>query len=148
MTATNAFSGEYTALKGVESVKAVFDVRTGNPTFAASMLDLAHNTFKDKNITAVTKKPKFVVVFSGPAAKLISTKRTGFSPEEQRTLKHMAESITKMAKDGIKLEVCDLAVKVFDVEPSSILPEIKHVGNGWISLIGYQAKGYSLVTAY
>jgi len=28
------------------------------------------------------------------------------------------------------------------------LPEIKHVSNGWISLIGYQAKGYSLVPAY
>jgi intracellular sulfur oxidation DsrE/DsrF family protein len=50
-----------------------------------------------------------------------------------------------MAKDGIKLEICLFAVKVFGMESSTILPEIKQVGNGWISLIGYEAKGYSLV---
>ena len=50
-----------------------------------------------------------------------------------------------MAKDGIQFEICLIAVKVFGVEPSSILPEIKQVGNGWISLIGYEARGYALV---
>ena len=50
-----------------------------------------------------------------------------------------------MTKDGIKFESCLIAAKLLGVEPSSILPEIKQVGNGWISLIGYQARGYSLV---
>ena len=50
-----------------------------------------------------------------------------------------------MTKDGITLEACLVAAKGFGVEPSSILPEIKQVGNGWISLIGYEAKGYSMV---
>ena len=148
VAASNAFSGEYNALKGVESIKAVFDIRSGNPQFTASMLNLVHNTYKDKNITAVTKKPVFVVVFSGPASKLISTNRAGFSPEEQKILTKIADTISKMSKDGIRLEVCSLAVHVFGVDASSILPEIKHVSNGWISLIGYQAKGYSLVPAY
>jgi hypothetical protein len=39
-------------------------------------------------------------------------------------------------------------VKVFGVEPTSILAEIEQVGNGWISEIGYQARGYSLVPVY
>jgi intracellular sulfur oxidation DsrE/DsrF family protein len=50
-----------------------------------------------------------------------------------------------MAKDGVKFEICLIAVKYAGIEPSSILPEIKQVGNGWISVIGYQARGYSLV---
>ena len=50
-----------------------------------------------------------------------------------------------MAKDGVSFEACLVAAKAFGIEPSSILPEIKQVGNGWISLIGYEAKGYSLV---
>jgi len=37
---------------------------------------------------------------------------------------------------------------VFGVDTASILPEIKHVPNGWISLIAYQAKGYSIVPVY
>ena len=64
---------------------------------------------------------------------------------DQRILDEYASTISAMAKDGIKFEICLIAVKVFGVEPSSILPEIKQVGNGWISVIGYQARGYSLV---
>jgi intracellular sulfur oxidation DsrE/DsrF family protein len=53
-----------------------------------------------------------------------------------------------MSKNGIKLEICLIAAKVFNVDPASVLPEIKRVGNGWISMIGYQAQGYSLVPVY
>ena len=53
-----------------------------------------------------------------------------------------------MVKSGIRLEICLVAAQVFGVDPGSVLPEIKQVGNGWISLIGYQARGYSLVPAY
>ena len=53
-----------------------------------------------------------------------------------------------MSKDGVKLEICLFAAEVFGVDPASVLPEIKRVGNGWISLIGYQSKGYALVPAY
>jgi hypothetical protein len=37
---------------------------------------------------------------------------------------------------------------MFKVDPATILPEIKHEENGVISLIGYQAKGFSLVPVY
>ena len=76
----NGFCEEYEALKGLRSVKAVFDVRIGNPKSAALNLQLIHNTFKDKAITSITKEPVFVVVFIGPSVKLISKNRDGFSP--------------------------------------------------------------------
>jgi len=50
-----------------------------------------------------------------------------------------------MSKAGMRVQGCLSAVKVFGVEPTSILPEIKQVGDGWLSEIGYQARGYSLV---
>jgi hypothetical protein len=46
------------------------------------------------------------------------------------------------------LEICLVAAQVFGVDPASILPGIKHVPNGWISLIGYEVKDNSLVPAY
>jgi hypothetical protein len=49
---------------------------------------------------------------------------------------------------AILLKLIRYAYKVFGVDPASILPEIKHVPNLWISLIGYQAKGYSPVPVY
>ncbi|MBP1731273.1 MAG: hypothetical protein H6Q55_1702 [Deltaproteobacteria bacterium] len=146
--AANGFCEEYEGLKGLKSIKAVFDVRVGNPQGAATVLKLVHETFKDKNIAAVTKKPAFVVIFIGPSVKLISKNREGFPSEQQKALDEIAATFSGMAKDGIKLEICLVAAKLFGVDPASVLPGIKHVGNGWISLIGYQAKGYSLVPAY
>ena len=138
----------YEALAGVKSIKAIFDVRDSNVKSAAVHIKLIHDTYKDKSIMAVSKKPSFIVAFMGPSVKLISMNKQGFSMEDQKSMDEIAQTVQAMSKDGIKLEVCDFAAKVFGVDPASILPEIKHVPNGWVSLIGYQARGYSLVPAY
>ncbi len=148
VSAVDVFSAEYKPLEGVKSVKAVFDVRVGTPKNALGLLKLIHSTFQDKNIRSVTDKPKFAVVILGPAVRLVSKDRKGFSPEDQKTLASIADTIKTMSKDGIELEICMIAAHVFHVQASSILPEIKQVGNGWISLIGYQAQGYSLIPVY
>jgi intracellular sulfur oxidation DsrE/DsrF family protein len=51
-----------------------------------------------------------------------------------------------MKKAGVKLEVCLYAVKALNVDPDTIMPEVDKVGNGFISVVGYQAQGYSVVT--
>jgi intracellular sulfur oxidation DsrE/DsrF family protein len=144
----SGFCQEYESLKGLKSVKVVFDFRISNPASAALHLKLLHDTCKDKNIMAVTKSPAFVVIFSGPSVKLISKKREGFSSEEQKQLDEIARTVAEMTKDGIRIEICLFASKVFGVDPASVLPGIKHVPNGWVSLIGYEAHGYSSVPAY
>ena len=137
---------EYKSMKGLKSVKAVFDEREGDPKSAALHLKVIHQTYKE--LAAMKKSPVFVLVFIGPAVKLISKNREGFSPENQKSLDEIADTISAMAKDGIELEICLVAAKAFNVDPASVLPEIKRVGNGWISEIGYQAQGYSLVPVY
>ena len=137
---------EYKAMKGIKSVKAVFDEREGDPKSAALHLKVIHQTYKE--LAAMKKSPVFVLVFIGPAVKLISKNREGVSPENKKSLDEIADTISAMAKDGIELEICLVAAKAFNVDPASVLPEIKRVGNGWISEIGYQAQGYSLVPVY
>jgi len=137
---------QYQSLKGVESAKVVFDERESNPQTAVVHLKLLHQTFKD--LKAMNNNPVFVVIFSGPSVKLISKNKEGFSPEDQKSLDEVANTLSEMSKDGITLEMCLVAAKVFNVDPASVLPEIKRVGNGWISMIGYQAQGYSLVPVY
>ncbi len=148
ITAGVSYGEGYKALDGLTSVKAVFDFRAGNPKSAAMQLDMIYKITHDKSIMAVTDKPEFAVVFIGPAVKLVSKTREGFSPEDQTILADIAGTVSKMAKEGVRLEICLVAAKVMGVDPSSILPEIAGVENGWISLIGYQAKGYSIVPAY
>ena len=117
-----------------------------NPKSAVLHLNVIRQTYDE--LTAMKKNPALVLVFSGPSVKLISKNREGFSPEERKSLDEIANIISAMSKDGIKLEICLIAAKVFNVDPASVLPEIKKVGNGWISIIGYEAQGYSLVPVY
>jgi intracellular sulfur oxidation DsrE/DsrF family protein len=145
VTVENSSSEEYGTLKGLKSIKAVFDFGLGNPQGALISLQVIQQTFKDKNMWVSGKKPEIAVIFVGPSVKLVSKSRSGFKEEDQKTLDEIAGKITEMAKDGINFEICLIAMKILGVEPSSILPEIKQVGNGWISLIGHEAKGYHLV---
>ncbi|MBI5665631.1 MAG: DsrE family protein [Nitrospirae bacterium] len=148
ITAGASYGEGYKALDGLKSVKAVFDFRAGNPKGAAMQLDMIYKILHDKSITTVTEKPEFAVVFIGPSVKLISKTREGFPPEELKSLDEIAATVSRMAKEGVRLEICLAAAKIMGVDPSSILPEIARVENGWISLIGYQAKDYSIVPAY
>jgi len=141
-----ASAEEYHAMKGVDSANAIFDMRDGIPKSAAVHMQLILDTYKE--LGAMKKKPDFVVVFMASAVKLISSNRSEFSSEDQKYLKEIADTISKMCAAGIRLEVCLFAVKYFGVEPASISSRIKQVGNGWISEIGYQGKGYRLVPVY
>ena len=145
---TLGWGEEYEALQGLTSINAVFDVRISNPKSAALHLKVLYDTCKDKSIMAATKKPAFAVIFSGPSVKLMTKNKEGFSPEEQKSLDEIANTISIMAKDGIRMEICLVAANIFGVDPGSFLPGLKPVPNGWVSLIGYEAKGYSLVPAY
>ncbi|MDH4027348.1 MAG: DsrE family protein [Nitrospirota bacterium] len=148
INAVSVSAEEYAALQGLKSVKAVFDVRAGSFNSAAAQLGMIHKIYKDSSVRKVTGNPEFVLVFIGPSVRLVSTATEGLSAEEKATAAKLAGTIKEMAKDGIKLEICMAAVEAFGVAPASLLPEIKHVQNGWISLIGYQAKDYSLVPIY
>lgn len=140
------YGEEYEGLMGLKSAKAIFDERESSPKTASIHLKLIHQTYKD--FAKMKKKPDFVVVFIGPSVKLISKNREGWSPEDQKLLDEIANTISAMSKDGIKTEICLVAASFFNVDPATVLPEIKRVGNGWISMIVYQSQGYSLVPVY
>lgn len=138
----------YKSLQGVKHVEAVFDFRIGDPKSAALHLDVIHQTCKDKALQTGKKKPAFAVVFSGPSVKLLSKKRDGVMADEAKKLDEIAAMLTILAKEGVRLEVCRIALNVFGIESASILPELHTVGNGYVSLIGYGAQGYSSVPVY
>ncbi len=144
-TAGAGICEDYPMLRGLKSVKAVFGFEMGDPQNALVHLQVIDQTFRDKNIRIGKKKPEIVVVFYGPSVKLASKNRDGFTAADQKTLDDYAATVSAMAKDGVKFEICLIAMRFAGVDPSTLLPEVKPVGNGWISVIGYQAKGYSLV---
>ena len=57
-------------------------------------------------------------------------------------------NVEALAALGIKQEVCAVATRVFGVDNKTVIPGLTLVGDGFISLIGYQSQGYHLVPVY
>ena len=132
------------ALKGLDSVKVVYDITQGDPKRLLGRLNLIENTakmIKDQGV-----KPEFVLAFRGPASFYASTYRDRIAPENHKVADDIKEKIGLMSKlEGVKFEQCSVATGFLKIENASIYPDIKVIGNSWISLAGYQNRGYSYI---
>lgn len=131
------------ALKGVKTGKGVFDINLSSPEKLPLYLEVIKETHHGLKAQGV--KPELIVAFRGTAVKLVSNARANFSKDQLEALQQSDELIRELAKAGVKFEACAVATRLFGVENNSILPQVKVVGNTFISLIGYQAKGYALI---
>jgi len=147
LTSAMAHSHEVSIVKDSQSAKAVIDFRTGNPKLALIYLTLIGDTFRDRNLQTATSHPDFVVNFGGESVKLMAKDAKGYPPEAQKTISQIKETVSALARQGIRFEYCTYGARLFGVEPENV-PGMTVVDNGWDSLIGYQTRGYSLVPAY
>lgn len=131
------------ALQGVQSAKGLFDVAVSEADSLEFYLKVIQRTYDD--MVRQGQKPDLVIAFRGPAVRLINTEIWSFSEEDQETLKRASVLLARLKELGVTLEACSVATELFKVDNATILPEIHVVGNTFVSLIGYQAKGYGVV---
>lgn len=146
--AAESMAGEYKAMQGVKSTDTVFDFRISDPAAALGHLTLIHTMMDDPNMIIKGSRPGIVLVFIGPSVKLVSTDPSRADPRKSETQKKIADKIAAMKKDGFRFEICMAAVHAHGVSPETILPGVEKVENGWISVVGYQKKGYSMVADF
>lgn len=144
LSAIPAAAGEYAALTGVKGLDSVFDFSLGSPEIAAVIFPAILDVHKNQEVRALPAAPRSVIVFHGKAVQLISTDRKEIEKNDLAAYDKVTGFIRQLKKAGIKMEVCMYAVKVFGVDPATLMPEIDRVGNGFISILGYQAQGYSV----
>jgi len=131
------------ALKGLKTVKVVCDVNVGEPELLLRRIELIDETYTQLIDAGV--QPTFVVAFRGPATRYV-TRGSGYvSPEHQAVKKEIQGWIAQFNQNGFTLEQCAIAARGQKVAYEDILPEIKVVQNGYISIIAYQNKGYALL---
>ncbi|MGM0934788.1 MAG: DsrE family protein [Bacteroidota bacterium] len=135
----------YEAMEGVTSAKTVFDFRISDSDKAMAHLNLIHQMIKDPSLVIEGEQPEVIIVLIGPSVNLVSTNNMKNASGSQNDI---AEKISAMDSDGIRFEICMAAAHAFNVSADSILPEIVQVENGWISLIGYQQNGYSMIADF
>jgi intracellular sulfur oxidation DsrE/DsrF family protein len=81
--------------------------------------------------------PKLIITLRGPAVRLFTTDQ---APQELREL------LAELKQYGIRVEICSVATRTFKVENRQLIPDVILVGNVLTSQIGWQNKGYALVT--
>ncbi len=134
------------ALRGLTKAKAVFMIDVNNPQRVGHVLAVVGKT--DTGMRAQGVKPEIVVVFVGPDVAFLTRDRRGISYMDERAVAGVQKAVQKLKGMGVKLQACGVALKGMDIAPSDVIPDVQPVGNGYISAIGFQAKGYNLVPVY
>ena len=144
---SSAVAGGYdNALKDVKGVNVVFNVSPGDPAFANIVFWAVRDVYQNEAVSTLPNKPQVAIVFHGPIVKLLSSNRSGFDEKNNAEIDKFQATLRQMKKEGVKMEVCLYAVRVFGLDPATLMPEIDQVGNGFISVAGYQAQGYTVIT--
>lgn len=135
------------ALQGVQEGRGVFLLDFDSPRKTALYMEVIRGTHR--RLERQGAEPDLVVVFIGPTVQHLTTE-----PPDELDMRHgeqlasIRESARALADRGVRMEVCAVATDVFGVDNDSILPEMEVVGDGFVSLIGWQAQGYHLVPVF
>ena len=135
------------ALGNLKTGKGVFLVDIGDPKKLNFYLEVIQGTHK--GMVAQGVQPDFVLVYIGPSVKYLS--RSPSDAVEQATggaLLDIESNVAKLAELGVRQEVCAVATRVFRIDNDTLVEGLTLVGDGFISLIGYQAQGYHLVPVF
>lgn len=131
------------ALGAGRTMKAVFDVNVAKAEKLSLYLRVIRQTVDD--LAGQKLRPDFVVALRGPAVRLASTDRKLFDEAEHEALAQVARQIDELHRLGVRFEACAIATDLFGVDNTTLLPQVKAVGNTFVSLVGYQSQGYALV---
>ncbi len=135
------------SLNGIKEAKSVFlidftDVKT--TAFYLKIIEGTHKGFVDQGV-----KPEMVLVFIGKTVKYLHTSQDeAFEMEYEEYLESIQNSIKNFGKLGVRMEVCAVATKVFNVDNNTIPKEMDIITDGFISLIGWQTQDYKLVPIF
>ena len=145
MTAVRA-ADDRVALSGLSEAKVAFDIKDGEGKALLARLDIIDETRLSLIQQGVA--PHFILSFRGPATRLVQTDQDKIKPEDRELAAKVAAKIKELstAKGVDGFEQCSIAARQQGTDPAKVLPQIRVVGNGFISLMAYQAKGYAYIS--
>jgi intracellular sulfur oxidation DsrE/DsrF family protein len=130
---------------GLSDARIAFDITAGEPGRLLNILNTIDETREGLVKRGVA--PHFVLAFRGPATLLTQTDLSRLKPEDRETAAKIAAKLKHLkATAGIeRLDQCGIALRGQKVDKAQVNPDLTIVENGWITLIGYQAKGYAYI---
>ena len=153
MTISTAYASETVindraSLADLKVGKGVFLIDIGDAKKLNFYLEVIQGTYKNMKSQGV--EPDFILVYIGPSVKYLSSAPSSETEQEagEAVLLDIESNVEALAELGIKQEVCAVATRVFGIDNKTVFPDMTLIGDGFISLIGYQAQGYHLVPVF
>ncbi|MCB1773554.1 MAG: DsrE family protein [Gammaproteobacteria bacterium] len=146
ITTTTASPDDRDALNGIGTGKVIFDVNMADAKKMTLYLRVIRETVDDLRRQNVT--PDVILAFRGLSVRLISTDRAQMSLEDFEHLDTIANQLMDLREQGVRMEACSVATRLFGIDNATLLEGIKPVGNTFVSLTGYQAQGYANIPIY
>lgn len=131
------------ALENLTEVKAVFDINQGNPHILKLRLQLIEESYQQLKAAGVT--PKFVLTFRGKASFFLTSGLQYVDIIDLSVKNDIKVLLEQFSNQNIPLKQCAIAAKLSEINTDDFLPQIEVVTNGYISLMGYQNKGYAFI---
>ena len=131
------------ALEGLKAAKVYFDVNLKDDNLLVFRMELLDKTIKQMADDGL--EVSGIIGFRGGASRFITSDDHYVLEEEINNKKKIQEWVREFSNSGLVVEQCAIAAEILDIPQEDFIPEVKVVANGYISLIGYQAQGYSVV---
>lgn len=132
------------ALSGLKEVKVIFDITTGDAKKLMSRLGLIIETRDGMVKQGVT--PHFVLAFRGPASLFIQKDQSRVKLEDVEMMEKIQQKLKEMSEDkSFSLAQCAVANRYLKIKNEDTIPEVRVVGNSFISMAAYENKGYAYI---
>lgn len=135
------------AMQGITEMHVIYDIRKSNPNPMLTYLKAIESN--RANLIKEGVEPHQRIIFISKAVKFITTKPSEeVDMEYAPVLEKIAVQIARLKELGVKMEACAAATAAYGVDNDTMLPGIKVVRSGFLSVMGWQAQGYQLVPVY
>ncbi len=133
------------AINGMQTGKILWDITLANPENLLSRLNVLEETYEDMIRQKI--KPQMIFTFRGGAAGLIARDLSHLDIDKAAAVGQVQYKLSELMKrPGIHMEACQIATRRFNLtEQNQLMPGILLVGNTFLSIMGYENKGYTTI---
>ena len=131
------------ALDTLSELKIYFDIKADSAAKLEKRLLWIMDTYNQVNQKNV--KATFIIGIRSKASFFITRGDEYIDEEDILTTGKIEKWLKHFVKLGIPIEQCGISAKLLDIDPQDFLPEITVVKNSYISIAGYQNRGYAYV---
>ncbi|MDR9498726.1 MAG: DsrE family protein [Hydrogenovibrio sp.] len=144
LTVSAESQGNQHAMAGVENGDVLFDITLSEPRMLTGQMNVIRETYRDLQAHGIT--PRMVLAFHGQNVHYLTENLDTVALEDLNQVEAFNQSLDKlMTLEGVRIEVCAIATRVYGADRDAIRDGIEVVGNTYLSNIGYAKQGYAVI---